>query len=163
MADRPTPAQACQIMAATIVILGVLIVARLVYWNLYPLTSTSILLVVFNIPFFLLIVSTLYSGLRETKEAAYTLGFILTCVFMNIVFFGRIYASLEVSNGSELLSTRADSIYFSVITWTTLGYGDFAPKSSARVIASIQVLYGYILMPLIVAVILSMLQPKKLD
>lgn len=36
----------------------------------------------------------------------------------------------------------SDSLYYSTITFTTLGYGDFTPKGFLRVVASIEALFG---------------------
>ena len=46
-----------------------------------------------------------------------------------------------------------DTLYFSMVTWTTLGYGDFQPHQDARLIASTQALIGYVYMGLFVGVI----------
>lgn len=42
-------------------------------------------------------------------------------------------------------------LYFSVSTFTTLGYGDFVPTPETRVVASVEALSGYVLLGLIVA------------
>ena len=37
-------------------------------------------------------------------------------------------------------------LYFSIVTWTTLGYGDYAPSLSVRMIAAQEALFGYVTM-----------------
>ena len=35
------------------------------------------------------------------------------------------------------------AIYFSVVTWTTLGYGDYQPVAHMQIYAAIEALMGY--------------------
>ena len=42
------------------------------------------------------------------------------------------------------------ALYFSIVTWTTLGYGDFAPLPPIRLVAALQALLGYSFFGLIV-------------
>ncbi|MEA3064239.1 MAG: voltage-gated potassium channel [Sphingomonadales bacterium] len=46
-----------------------------------------------------------------------------------------------------------DALYFSIVTWTTLGYGDVNPVHELRMFAAIEALYGYIFLGLIVGVL----------
>ena len=48
-----------------------------------------------------------------------------------------------------------DSLYFCVITFSSLGYGDFTPEGFGKVIASLQVLSGVILIAIFVGKIAS--------
>ena len=50
------------------------------------------------------------------------------------------------SDGIVVYSFR-DSLYFSITTWTTLGYGDFAPIADMRLVTSIQAMTGLITFP----------------
>ncbi|WP_198964254.1 potassium channel family protein [Bradyrhizobium sp. Y36] len=43
-----------------------------------------------------------------------------------------------------------DALYFSIVTWTTLGYGDFTALPEMRLIAGIEALTGYVFFGLIV-------------
>ncbi|MXY33864.1 MAG: two pore domain potassium channel family protein [Boseongicola sp. SB0676_bin_33] len=38
----------------------------------------------------------------------------------------------------------SDALYFSVVTFTTLGYGDLAPREEYRLVAAFQAIYGYV-------------------
>ncbi|MEK9281129.1 potassium channel family protein [Bradyrhizobium sp. ISRA442] len=53
--------------------------------------------------------------------------------------FGLLYGGTPIS----LIDDGQSALYFSVITWTTLGYGDFTPPPELRLIAAIQALLGY--------------------
>ena len=44
-----------------------------------------------------------------------------------------------------------DCLYFSVMTWTTVGYGDFKPAPSTRGLAACEAIAGYLVMTLIIA------------
>jgi len=54
---------------------------------------------------------------------------------------------IDTSDGS-LVTDAGRCLYFSVITWTTLGYGDFRPTPAARPLAAIEAITGYLFMAL---------------
>lgn len=47
---------------------------------------------------------------------------------------------------------RETAVYFSIVTWTTLGYGDLKPTETMRLTAATQALLGYIYLGLVVGV-----------
>lgn len=51
--------------------------------------------------------------------------------------------------------TWFDSFYFSVVTVSSLGYGDFRPEGVGRVVAIVEVLYGLLFLALIVSKLAS--------
>ena len=53
--------------------------------------------------------------------------------------------------------TAWDSIYFSIITWTTVGYGDFVPTPTTRAFAASEALLGYLFTGLYVATLFQVL------
>ena len=44
-------------------------------------------------------------------------------------------------------------MYFSVITWTTVGYGDFVPTESTRLFAATEAFIGHVWMGLLISVL----------
>ncbi|MFF7637194.1 potassium channel family protein [Kitasatospora sp. NPDC008050] len=70
------------------------------------------------------------------------LGIPLLSLVALLVFAGA-YLSLARDPGEfKGLSTRIDALYFTVITMSTVGYGDIAPLGqSARVVVMLQILY----------------------
>ena len=65
------------------------------------------------------------------------------------------------------MSIFFDAFYFSVVTWTTLGYGEILPSSTeSKIFEIIEVMIGYIYMGILVGklLVLSKLgQEKKQD
>ena len=53
----------------------------------------------------------------------------------------QIYGGVVVNGGAAI--GFADHLYFSVVTFTTLGYGDFLPTGTTRFIATFEALLGY--------------------
>ncbi len=65
-------------------------------------------------------------------------------VFLAVVAFGLVYSYLGVDFASVGEGPFAP-FYFSVVTMTTLGYGDIHPNSTAaQIVASAEALFGYI-------------------
>lgn len=54
--------------------------------------------------------------------------------------------------------TLARSLYFSTITWTTVGYGDWTPPPSAQGFVCVQALLGYMFMGLMIGLFTTALQ-----
>jgi len=47
--------------------------------------------------------------------------------------------------------------YFSIVTWTTLGYGDFSPSPEARLFAASEAILGYLFMGIFIGIMLQSL------
>jgi hypothetical protein len=63
-----------------------------------------------------------------------------------------------------LTHDKWDALYFSIITWTTTGYGDLAPVGASRWIAGGEALLGVLYNGLFLAVIIyHMNVMKKLE
>jgi len=61
-------------------------------------------------------------------------------------------------NEEVILNDWYNSFYFSITTWTTLGYGDFAPVENLRIVASFEALMGYFYMAILVGLLLNISQ-----
>jgi len=80
----------------------------------------------------------------------------------NIVLFAIIYVYFGISQGE--LVVKGDfivSLYFSIVTWTTLGYGDFSPIPVLRLVAAVEALVGYIYMALLIGLFFNLISNKK--
>ncbi|MDM7983263.1 MAG: potassium channel family protein [Maricaulis sp.] len=64
-----------------------------------------------------------------------------------ILVFALAYRHFGISGADS----KGDYLYFSIVTFTTLGYGDMSPIGPARYFANIQALSGFLFVPLIVS------------
>lgn len=68
-----------------------------------------------------------------------------------IVLSAVIYTFGFLSDGQSLFRPRAfEAFYFSVVTFSTVGYGDLVPLGLSRVVAIVEVLSGLVFMPLFI-------------
>lgn len=70
--------------------------------------------------------------------------FVGCLVVTHIVFSVGYWRFGLIANGKPSEISLWTAIYFSFTTWTTLGYGDFAPVPRIRHITSIQAIFGYV-------------------
>lgn len=56
-----------------------------------------------------------------------------------------------------------DALYFSIVTGTTLGYGDFLPLKPGRPVAALQALVGYMILGIMVSAGFQILAPSQDD
>ena len=106
----------------------------------------------------------LYTFHQLLKTRAADFDSILAAVYgylLIAVGFGLTYAAIDayvpgalsVGDGGETLSTY---IYFSLVTMTTLGYGDLQPLGWARVFAALEALLGYLHLGIIVGLTVAL-------
>jgi hypothetical protein len=80
-------------------------------------------------------------GAKKTLLAVFLHSFVLMVVFAGIYFgHGLLY---DLKDAKTQLD-RAGALYFSIVTWTTVGYGDFSPMRDIRLIAAFEALIGYL-------------------
>lgn len=72
--------------------------------------------------------------------------------FTGLQYQDSLYRLNDVSNVSENLTVFLSSLYFSVVTFTTLGYGDINPVGLSRAIAAIEAFTGSFTIALFVVV-----------
>jgi hypothetical protein len=103
----------------------------------------------------------LFCGYGE--KPANVISFSMSLIFISALFF---YAfGIEGDNGiiqfnlnssfQENVSALLSSIYFSVVTFTTLGYGDIHPIGISRVVATIEAFVGSFALALYVVVFVT--------
>ena len=96
---------------------------------------------------FLLIYSAVRS--RPLMIGGALISFIFTMIIL-VMTYADIYASsglvIDMTARPEPIpiTTRQDAVYFSVVTWTTLGYGDLVPQGFCRILAASEALIGNI-------------------
>jgi hypothetical protein len=87
--------------------------------------------------------------------------FIFSTIYFTWGIIGEIGLTSEGAKQELIINDYILSIYFSIVTWTTLGYGDFKPPADLRLIASLQALMGYLYMAIVVGIFLSLFKPNS--
>lgn len=83
----------------------------------------------------------------NTRQVIRFAALSITFMLVQILSFALLYkvAGLNLpANSSEVTTT--DYVYFSAITWTTVGYGDITPSPNSRLITASESISGYIYM-----------------
>jgi len=71
-------------------------------------------------------------------------------IFTIIVFAYIYFKQGLLSSGIPVNIDFFDALYFSITTWTTIGYGDFSPIPSCRLVTSIEAILGYYAMAMFI-------------
>ncbi len=95
--------------------------------------------------------------LRDAAVAAAELALL-------VVGFAAVYQRLGIVDdtgaGPRITHSFTDSLYYSVATFTTLGYGDFYPVGVGRAIAGLEALTGYVVLGLLASTAASAISPR---
>lgn len=77
--------------------------------------------------------------------------------------FAEIYArdGIVGPDGNQV-HADTDCLYFSIVTFTTLGYGDFRPTPECRLFAATEAILGYIYFGLTVAILFDLVQRRSI-
>jgi Ion channel len=112
--------------------------------------------------------SGLVRDLRTRREVAlHTLAGVLAIYLLIGMFFSFAYGVIDAVDPSTLFagrpdSTRAEQLYFSFVTISTVGYGDFSPGTGLpRALAVAEMLIGQIYLVTIVSLIVSNLGRRQ--
>jgi Ion channel len=80
-------------------------------------------------------------------------------IFDMIIAYANIYRSFGLVDGSVAVTSFRDFLYFSIVTWTTVGYGDIKPSPDSRMFAASEALLGYLTMGLYLSLIFYSIAP----
>ena len=114
----------------------------------------ALILLTFSVIYFSVVIVYVIFSTNEkfrpnpTRLAADTVNSIIFCVLSFSVLYDLNGISLTASCNST--ASHLDSIYFSAVTFSTLGYGDFRPCESTRLYAAFQAIFGNLHLGLIV-------------
>lgn len=80
---------------------------------------------------------------RREKNAEFHIAYLMLSMFWLMCMFAVLYwlGGLVEAGVPKRVNFR-DALYFSVTTWTTLGYGDFTPPPHLRLVTSVEALLG---------------------
>jgi hypothetical protein len=134
------------------------IAAMLTAFNLPPIYSAFYCALMFVPLFPYLFISAADNHGDYTIPAT---GLAKVSIWIVLVFAVIYWKNGLIISGEYQKVLFTDALYFSVTTWTTLGYGDFSPPQDLRLITSIQALLGYIAMGMLVA-LLSLWLPERM-
>jgi hypothetical protein len=93
----------------------------------------SLSLAILLIPVYLNLSRTFYG---------YILGILLVHIGSAILQYALLFKTSGLVSGGEVSHSFRDALYFSVTTWTTVGYGDFTALPNMRLITSAEALMG---------------------
>lgn len=84
-------------------------------------------------------------------------------VSLLVTAFAWAYRTLGIMDGTQsgapVSHSFADSLYYSIVTFTTLGYGDFYPVGAGRALAAMEAVTGYIILGVLASTAASILTP----
>jgi voltage-gated potassium channel Kch len=124
---------------------------------------------------FLLIVAVLVTVARRFASHPVVTGSSILaaiCIYLFIgLAFATVYGFIAAADAAALFAngmgdgTSAERIYYSYITLTTTGYGDFVPATDpARMTAITEALFGQVYLVTIVALLVSNIgSPRRRD
>jgi hypothetical protein len=101
-------------------------------------------------------------GTRRLAIDLALLGFQLSAL---ILAFAAVYQQVGLLDNTgaqpETVHDFWTSVYYSVVTFTTLGYGDFYPVGSGRALAALQAFTGYVVLGMVASTAASMISPNS--
>ncbi|MCY4460229.1 MAG: potassium channel family protein [Albidovulum sp.] len=88
---------------------------------------------------------------------------VVTSAAINITCFAVLHVSIGLIDTTEYGSEISfrDGLYFSTVTFSTLGYGDFQPTPDGRLLAASQALCGYLYMGLVIGLAVNGFMPLR--
>lgn len=112
-----------------------------------------------------LLASRIRRVLQGPERIRLELAMVALEVGLLILAFAGMYQRLGIidttQQGSPVVYDLLTSIYYSVVTFTTLGYGDFQPTSGARPIAALQAFTGYLILGLLASTAATLVHPTE--
>ncbi|MEA3010750.1 MAG: Ion channel [Sphingomonadales bacterium] len=156
-------------MARTVAALGTVAMAaglsaflHLIFDFADPLTLMPELLVIL-VAHSVFVQEVARAGKRRTAAGSWTgLAFFGAFLCALIGAYGYIFSQTGLRDGGPCSCSTHDlgtGIFFSVVTWTTVGYGDVtATEPIARLFAAMEALNGYLVLALFIAALVPVFQ-----
>lgn len=83
---------------------------------------------------------------------------IIAAIIDTISVFAAAFKDIGLEGSDGVTHSPWDALYFSMSTWTTLGYGDLYPLPAGRFIAATEAIFGYFYLALLIALIMFHVQ-----
>lgn len=122
-----------------------------IWWRAYALLGLSFLLTI-------LALARLAGGHPRYRMVLFVLVVQSLSEIALIAFVFRAAGLLH--DGAHEQPTTADALYFSIVSFTTLGYGDFQPPPAYRLLAACEALLGYVYLGVFVGLINEVMKPR---
>ena len=137
-------------------LVGVVLVNNALGWLgllIDPGAAAAGVISVFALVYFALLVLLLPAApAADTLSIREYLVRVLVSSMFTILSFGLVYASVGIESSNGPTTAPQTALYFSMVTFSTLGYGDFAPKGDVlRLVAASQSIIGNLHLGLFVA------------
>ena len=146
--------------ATRFVVLAVLLLAYCTVTALFGFTGWKLL----DTGFVLLLLASVFVANCIRDNRPYFALFGLTCCWgFAIHQFARIHSTIGLIDGTTETHDYWTALYFSVMTWTTVGYGDVQPTTADRIFAASEALLGLVFMGLYVAVAIRAIEQLAVD
>ena len=121
--------------------------------------------------FFALAAMGLFSYLRNSRSVAQAQLYTAVNIYLLLgLLWGSLYLAIEafcpgsIQMGSHLGDRQTELLYFSLITLSTIGYGDIVPLSGeARILAALEGVTGVLYIAITVAILVSRFRSEISD
>lgn len=124
---------------------------------LFPRGVSELQIVAVQVSLFAVLLAACYE-LTKAQSKWVVPSMLVLAVIAGILTHAMLYnqLGLVMSADQELFYPEwRDALYFSVVTFTTLGYGDMAPRKEIRLVAAFQAIYGYLLLGALVGMLVA--------
>lgn len=127
--------------------------------------ATAVLGGIFALVYIVLLISRVRRIWAGPKRVWPELLFMTGNLALLLIAFAFVYQQfglIDNTGPEQAVTHRLDTcLYYSVVTFTTLGYGDFYPRGIGRAMAGLEAFIGYVVLGLLVSTVSTLLSPKK--
>jgi hypothetical protein len=154
-----------------VMFLGYIMIIILASYNLWDRPAVDVdrlelavnIVLLFSLPLITPILIWIALDKVETDLAfqlTYSGGMICLFAFA-LLGFANIYRYTGIIDGGRETFRPLVCLYFSIITWTSVGYGDVQPIGLARLIACVEAVYAHIWMIVFIGLFASIFLKKE--
>jgi hypothetical protein len=117
-------------------------------WGNPSSLSSDLIFIPLNLFFMLLAIyfQMIRFGFKSIFEKTFFVLIMFLLLSSNIIAYASVYRRLGLIDLDQPSNNPITCLYFSIVTWTTLGYGDVRPSLDARLVAAFEALTGYFVM-----------------